>query len=123
MEALMRGLLVMALLAATVPAEAGMWTAACQDQQVQYQQITGAEGYLHVSHGDGTYRTVKLKQSFLDSKMVCGSVPAKVRANDIATVCADSDGQTIRILRGADLAKGVKPEKAPLFCQAVVNVH
>ncbi len=119
----MRGVLVMALLAATVPAEAGMWTAACQDQQIQYQQITGAEGYLHVSQGDGTYRTVKLKQSFLDAKMVCGSVAAKVGASDIATVCADSDAQTLRVLMGADLAKGIKPDKAPVFCQAVVNVN
>lgn len=119
----MRGLLVIAILAATAPAEAGLWTAACQDQQIQYQQITGAEGYLHVSRGDGTYTTIKLKQSFLDAKMICGSVAAKVGANDIATVCADKDGQTIRVLKGADRAKGVKPDKAPVFCQAVVNVN
>ncbi len=118
----MRALLVTALLV-TAPAEAGLWTAACQDQQIQYQQIVGAEGYLHVSHGDGTYTTVKLKQSFLDRKMVCASVPAKVGASEIATVCADSDHQTIRVLKGADLAKGVKPQQAPVFCQAVVNVN
>ena len=120
----MRTWLLTALVIAAAPAEAGLWTAACQDQQIQYQQITGAEGYLHAATGNGgSYTTVKLKESFLSSKMVCGSVPAKVGANDIATVCADSEHQTIRILRGSDLAKGVKPEKAPVFCQAVVNAN
>lgn len=120
----MRGWFSLIVLAAMAPAaEAGLWTSACQDQQIQYQQITGADGYVHVAHGDGTYTTVKLKQSFLDKKMVCGTVPAKVAPDEIATVCADSDNQTIRVLKGADVAKGVKPDKAPVFCQAVVNAN
>jgi hypothetical protein len=118
----MRALLVTVLLV-TAPAEAGLWTSACQSQQIQYQQITGAEGYLHVARGDGSYTTVKLKQSFLSDTMVCGSVPAKVAADEVAAICADRDDQTIRLLRGADLAKGMKPEKAPVFCPAVVNVN
>ena len=114
---------LLALIVLAVPAEAGMWTSACQDQQIQYQQITGAEGYLHVAQDGGTYKTVKLKQSYLDKNMVCGSVPAKVGDNEIAAVCADNAAQAIRLLRGGQLAKGVKPQTAPVFCQAVVNVN
>lgn len=119
----MRTMLALALLLTAVPAEAGLWTAACQGQDVQYQQITGAEGYLHVALGGGAYSTVKLKSSFVGDKMVCGTVPAKVGANDIAAVCADNDDQTIRVLRGSELAKGKKPEQAAVFCQAVVNAN
>jgi hypothetical protein len=118
----MRGLLV-TLLLVTAPAQAGLWTSACQDQQIQYQQITGGEGYVHAAQGNGSYTTVKLKQSFANSKMICGTVPAKVADSDLATVCADNEHQTIRVLRGADLKKGMKPDKAPVYCQAVVNVN
>ena len=119
----MRTTLVFALMLASAPAEAGLWTAACQDQDVQYQQITGAEGYLHVAAGPGVYTTIKMKSSYVGDRMVCGSVPAKVGANDIAAVCAANDDQTIRVLRGAELAKGKKPEQAAVFCQAVVNAN
>jgi hypothetical protein len=118
----MRGLLV-AVLLATAPAQAGLWTSACQDRQIQYQQITGGEGYLHADRGDGTFTTVKLKQSFISPQMICGTVPAKVGDDETATVCADQQHQTIRILRGADLKKGVKPDKATVLCQAVVSVN
>lgn len=116
----MRRLISLVLFAA-VPAQAGMWTAACRDQQVQYQQITGAEGYLHVAKGDGSFATVKLKQSFLSDTMVCGAVPAKVADNETAVICADNEHQTLRVIRGAQLAKGMKPTEAPVLCQAVVN--
>lgn len=118
----MRGLLMIAFLTA-VPAEAGLWTAACQDREIQYQQITGGDGYLHVAGDGGAFTTVKLKQSFLSKDMVCASVPATVGPDEIATVCANTADQTIRVLRGADLAKGVKPDKAPVLCPAVVNVN
>jgi hypothetical protein len=119
----MRTTFSLMIFAALLPAaQAGMWVSACQDQQVQYQQIIGGEGYLHDAKGDGTYTTVKVKQSFLSAKMVCGAVPAKVADTEAAVVCADSEHQTLRIIRGAQLAKGMKPDKAPVLCQAVVNI-
>jgi hypothetical protein len=118
----MRGLLA-TLLLVTVPAEAALWTSACQDRQIQYQQITGGNGFIHADNGNGTYTTVKLKQSFASAKMICGTVPGKVADDETATVCADREHQTIRVLRGADLKKGVKPDKSRELCQAVVNVN
>lgn len=120
----MRAWLSIIVIAATMPAaQAGIWTAACMDQQVEYQQIVGAEGYVHAAIGDGSYTTVKLKQSFLNNTMICGSVNAKVAGGEIATVCADSETQTIKVIKGAQLAKGMKPEDAPVYCSAVVNVN
>jgi hypothetical protein len=119
----MRGLLVTLLLIAAPAQAAGLWTSACQDRQIQYQQIVGGDGFIHADNGNGTYTTVKLKQSYLKGKMICGTVPGKVADDETATVCADQEHQTIRVLRGADVKKGTKPEKAIVLCSAVVNVN
>ena len=121
----MRLRLALLVLAALTPAAAAdqLWTSACQDQQTQYQQIVGGDGYFHVSQEGGVYTTVKLKQSYHDKHMICGTVPAKVRDGDIATVCADDEAQAIRIIKGGELAKGMKPKKAPVYCPAVVNAQ
>jgi hypothetical protein len=119
----MRGLLVTLLLAAVPAQAAGLWTSACQDRQIQYQQIVGGDGFIHADNGNGTYTTVKLKQSFSSVKMICGTVPGKVADDETATVCADREHQTIRVLRGGDLKKGLKPDKSRELCQAVVNVN
>lgn len=110
------------VLAAPAAAAAGIWTSACQDRQVQYQQNVGGDGFLHVSQEGGIYTTVKLKQSYIDKHMICGTVPAKVRPNDIATICADEKGQSIKVILGKEL-KTVPPQKAPVYCSAVVNVN
>lgn len=120
----MRIWLSLAILAACAPgAQAALWTAECHGGALQYQQITGAEGYIHLNQGNGTYETVKLKQTYDDGKIVCGSVAAKAGPNQIAAICADNDKQAIRIVTGAQFAKGLKPEKAPVYCQAIVNVN
>jgi hypothetical protein len=118
----MRILLSLVLFAAA-PAHAALWTAACRDQNVQYQQITGAEGYLHASRDGASFTTIKLKQSFLSDTMVCGAVPTKVGDNEVAVICADNAQQTLRVIRGAQLAKGMKPAEAPVLCQADVTVN
>jgi len=120
----MRGLLALAaFVALTSGAEAALWTAACNDEkQLQYQQIIGQEGYLHQG-SNGSYETIKLKQSYFDGKIVCGSVAAKAGPNEVAAICADNAGQLIRVLTGAQLAKGMRPEKAPVYCRATVSAN
>jgi hypothetical protein len=122
----MRGLSIAVVAAAALApaAQAGLWTASCTDRDgVQYVQTIGGDGYLHYGRGDGTFTTVKLKQSFYDGKVVCGSVPAKPAPGEIAAICADEEKQTIRVETGAYLAKGVEPEAAPVYCPAVVSAN
>ncbi len=117
-------LFAMVLAVAAAPAaEAGLWTAACTgQQQIQYVQTVGGDGYLHFAQGDGSYTSIKLKQSYYDGKMVCGTTGGKAAPNEVSAVCADNESQTIRIVYGSQTAKGVRPEKAPVYCQAVVNI-
>lgn len=117
-------LFVTALAAVSLPAaQAAVWTAACTGQnQTQYVQTVGGEGFLHLAQSDGAFTSIKLKQSYFDGKTICGSTAAKAGPNQIAAICADNDGQTIRIVYGSQEAKGVRPENAPVYCQAVVNV-
>jgi hypothetical protein len=115
----------MILTAASVPAaEATVWTAACSGQnEIQYQQVLNGDGYLHLGQSDGTFTTVKLKQTYYDGKMVCGGTGSKAQANQIGAICADNANQTIRVEYGSQLAKGVRPEKAPVYCQAQVSIN
>jgi hypothetical protein len=112
------------LAAASVPAaQAAMWTAACTGQnQIQYVQTVNGDGYLHLGQGNGTFTSIKLKQSYHDDKMICGSTATKAAPNEVGAICADNDKQVIRIEYGSQLAKGLRPEKAPVYCQAVVNI-
>ncbi len=122
----MRGISYAAILAVFLApaANAAVWSAACYGQNnVQYLQTIGGEGYLHYGKGDGTYTSVKLKQSYFDGKVVCGSTTAKAKDNEVGAVCADNQGQSIRLVYGSQLAKGVRPEKAPVYCQASVSVN
>ena len=112
------------LLAASIPAaEAAVWTAACTGQnQTQYVQTVGGDGFLHLGQSNGAFASIKLKQSYHDSKMICGSTTTKAGPNEVGAICADNDSQVIRIEYGSQIAKGLRPEKAPVYCQAVVNI-
>ncbi len=116
---------VMILVAVSAPAaQAAVWTAECSGQkEIQYQQVLNGNGYLHLGQGDGSFTTVKLKQTYYDGKMVCGGTGSKASANQIGAVCADNTDQTIRVEYGSQLAKGVRPEKAPVYCQAQVSIN
>ncbi len=120
-----RLLCVMLVMAASVPAaQAGVWTAACSGQnEIQYQQTVNGDGYLHLGQGDGTFTTLKLKQTYYDGKMICGGTGGKAQANQIGAICADNANQTIRVEYGSQLAKGVRPEKAPVYCEAQVSIN
>lgn len=125
----MRGLVwaAAAVVISASVAHADVWSAACfAPEQLQYQQTINGPGYVHAgtgSSGDQTaFDTVQLKQSYFDGKMVCGRVAVKTRPKELGAVCADNQNQNIRIENGAQVAKGVRPEQAPVYCQATVTV-
>lgn len=110
-------------LALTAPAEAGaVWSASCTGMDVQYLQTIGGDGFLHLGNPDGSYTTIKLKQSYFNGKVVCGT-SGKAGPNQIAAVCADNQAQVIRLVYGSQVAKGIKPENTATYCEAQVTVN
>jgi opacity protein-like surface antigen len=122
----MRALFLSAAVALAAPAAyATDWIAICYGQDAQYTQTIGGAGYIHVGNGDGTYNTQKLKQTYYDGKIICGSADpnAPRSADNIAEVCANKTKNTISVMYGSDVAKGLKPENATPYCNARVSVH
>lgn len=119
----MRAVMFVALLLTAPAAQAAVWTAACTGQnQTQYVQTIGGDGYLHFAQSNGAFTSIKLKQSYYNGKTVCGTTGGKAGANEVGAVCADNDKQAIRLVYGSQMSKGLRPEKAPVYCQAVVNI-
>jgi hypothetical protein len=99
------------------------WIVACQGgSDSQYTQTIGGEGHFSVANGNGTYTSIPLKQTFYNGSIVCG-VSGAQSASQIAEVCADTDRNAIAVLSPTQVAKGVAPENATIYCSASVSVH
>ncbi|GAA0531286.1 hypothetical protein FHS83_002658 [Rhizomicrobium palustre] len=116
--------LISALLLAAAPASAAapVWISSCTGQMsVQYIQTIGADGFLHFGNGNGTFTSYKLKQVYYDGKIVCGGTTTKPGPKEIGGICADKEGQKIRIIYGVQIAAGIKPERVATYCDAQVT--
>ena len=120
----MRSVVVFAVLAISpLPAYAGdVWSATCTDVgSVQYMQTIGGDGFLHLGNPDGSFSTIKLKQSYFDGKVVCGNTASKPEPKQIAGICADNEAQKIRLIYGVQI-NHVKPNAVASYCNAQVSI-
>jgi hypothetical protein len=120
-------LTIMVMMAGSASAAPAVWSAACfSPERLQYQQTINGPGYVHAgtstSGGQTAFDTVRLKQSYFDGNMVCGRIVVKTGPKELGAVCADNKNQNIRIETGAQVAQGISPEQAPVYCKASVTI-
>jgi hypothetical protein len=121
----MRALIATAAFAAVMfPAKAAdVWSATCTNVgSVQYMQTIGGEGFLHLGNPDGSFTSIKLKQSYFDGKVVCGATTAKPGPKEIGGICADNDAQKIRLIYGLQITSHIKPGAVASYCDAQVTI-